>query len=184
MNTSASSTSNHTIPYSERQMISIDQCADLLNCSVSHIRKHVAEGNFPHPFKFSFGDGGAVKSNAVRFFRSEVQNWIDDKIAEATAGRKPYMKKFEPVPLTFVPDTLRAWTEVINFLGNFDDCKSTLRKAKTEQGSVHHERLPWNNIRAAVLVMLPSLIRCADALGVDVEELVTVQPPRLAQAGQ
>lgn len=187
MNTSASSTSSstsHTIPYDQRPMLSIAQCADLLNCSVSHINKHVAEGNFPQPFKFSFGNGGAVRSNAVRFFRSEVQDWIDDKIAEATAGRKPYMKKFEPVALTLVADPLRAWYEVIGFLDNFDVFKSALRKVKTQQGAEHPERLPLTDIRAGVTVMLSSLIRCADALGVDVEELVTVQPPRFENAGR
>ncbi len=55
--------------------------AERLGYHPGHLMRLVREGKFPKPIKLGQGDAGAV-----RFIESEVDAWLDAKLAERAAS--------------------------------------------------------------------------------------------------
>jgi predicted DNA-binding transcriptional regulator AlpA len=62
-----------------RALISKAAVAERLGYHPGHLMRLVREGKFPKPIKLGQGEAGAV-----RFVESEVDAWLDAKLAERT----------------------------------------------------------------------------------------------------
>lgn len=63
-------------PKSDEPLLTLEEVADRIKLAPETVRKHLSNG-LPHR---------RISQNAVRFYYSEVQQWVDRRHAERTQG--------------------------------------------------------------------------------------------------